>query len=70
MRWQVDGTDTNDPALVYRVIQAVISSSDESGTINGILLVSATVENHGAVIQCVAGTPTVRSTAVLRVQGM
>ena len=68
MKGEVNGTGTS---LENHGIEAKILSVDESGTTNLILLVNATVENHGAVIQCVAGTPIVHSTAaILRVQGM
>ena len=68
MVWEVNGTDTS---LENHGIEAKIPSVDENGTKNLTLLVSATAENHGAVIQCVAGTPTVHSTAaILRVQGV
>ena len=68
--WEVNGTDVNDPSLRNRGIED-FSSSDESGTVNLTLLVTVNAENRGAMIQCVAGVPIVRSmTAILRIQGM
>ena len=68
--WTVNGIDVNDPSLNNRGIEAE-TPSNNSVPINSTLTVNATVENNGTMIQCVAATPVVRSTAaILYIQGM
>ena len=69
--WNINGTDVDDPSLNDRGIEPVTPSSNDSELINSTLTVRALAENHGAVIQCLAGPPAVFSKeAMLRIQGM
>ena len=69
--WTVNGSSLDNPSLNNWGIGSKTLSSEDSGTTNSTLIVSATVQNHEAVIQCSAGPPVVESmAAILRIQGM